>query len=236
MAIVSITIAIMTASSAGSPTPGDFSAPLNDALFSPLNVETDRALTALSETDVNTYIQKQISSMQRINNVTVVQTQITNNLQKTYGQYNWLVFVAQDFNPPKENVSINYFGKGMTSNVIVPPWTVYWTATPPADTDSLPVNVNEDLIRSQLFSCSSTTDGRIIASTVYECMKNTLVSSERSPVAAFMFLSSNPGPNVSIGNSLRLKAFSIRITITCTITITIRIFGRTFTYVIVIHF
>lgn len=176
--------------------------------------------------------------MQKVNNVTIVQTQLTTNLQGVYGnQINWLVFVAQDFNPPKENVSINYVGKGITGNIIVGAWNVYWAATPIADTDLLPLSVNEDLIRSQLFSCSSTTNGQLIASTVYQCMQKSLMSSGRSPVAAFMFLSSNPGPNVSIGNSLRLSIFKIvKITITCTITVTVIIFGRTFTYTIVLHF
>jgi hypothetical protein len=187
-----------------------------------LNAETDRA--ALSVGDVNMYINKLIGSMQQIRNVTIVETRLTTDLHRTYGNgTNWLVYVAQDFKPPKENVSINYFGKGITSNVIVGAWTVYWSATPIADTDSLTVNVNEDLIRSQLSKCSATTGGPLIASSVYQCMQNSLLPSGKIPSAAFIFISSSPGPNVSISNSFRRRCFYfITIDIKCYTTITVR--------------
>lgn len=240
MTVMSIIIAIMAANSVALPTPNEFSAPKGDALFSPLNPETDRAAQSqLSVAGVNSYITSQIANMakQNIKNVSIVQTQLTANLQRTYGDLNnWLVYVAQDFIPPPKNVSINYFGKGITGNIIARPWTVYWATTPRDNSDSLSVEVNEDAIQSKLYSCSSRTDGQLIASDVYQCIKNSLVFSGRSPIAVFLFLSSNPGLNVSLGNSLWLKRiFWRKITITCFVTVTINFWGHTITYTYVVH-
>lgn len=211
MAVLSVIVSIMAVSSVALPSPNEFPASINDALTSPLNA--DRALSVV---DVNTYITKQISSMQGVKDVTKVQTQLTTNLQGTYGnKINWLVYVAQDFKPRQENVSINYFGKGITSNVIVGAWTVYWAATPAAPTDAQRMVANQDVIQSQLSSCSSTVKGPFTAPMVYKCLESSPkpVTSGRNPIAKFIFTSSNPGPNTSIGNSPGLTVSSLRVII-----------------------
>ncbi len=212
MTFMSILIGIMATSSAASSTPDEFAAPMNDALFSPLSSEIDRALTLTYDIEVNANIKTQIDSMQKINDVSILETQITNYLQRAYGQYNWLVFVAQDFNPKEEHVSINYFGKGITSNVIVGTWTVYWAATPVAPTDNQRMVVYQDIIKSQLSTCSSKVKGQFTASMVYKCLENSKkpVTSGRNPIANFIFTSSSPGPNTSIGNSPGLSVSSQR--------------------------
>lgn len=188
----------MVANSAALPALEDFAAPTY--LSFPLDSKTNRA--PLTVADVKTYITKQINRMPKNMNVTSLQSQLINNLTNAYGnQNNWLVLVAQNFKPPKENVSINYFGKGITSNVIVGSWTVYWAATPKAPTDTQRMVVNQDLIKSQLSNCSSIAKGQFTASMVYKCLENSPkpVTSGRSPIAKFVFISSSTGPNTSIG-------------------------------------
>lgn len=214
MVVAVMAVAIMGENSAASPAPGEFSASTYDALSLPLNGEADRAAPSVAV--VNTYITKLISSMQKINNVASVQTQLTTTLQKTYGnEINWLVYVAQDFKPPRENVSINYLGKGSTSNVVVGSWTVFWAATQVSPTDAQRMVVNQDVINSQLSICSSTAKDQFTASMVYTCLEKSPkpVTSGRNPVAKFIFTSSSPGPNTSIGNSPGLTVFSLRIII-----------------------
>lgn len=207
-------VAIMVLNySDGSPTPDEFAGSSNDALSFSWNAETDRALSVV---DVNAYITKQISSMKQVTNVANVQSQLTANLQGAYGnKINWLVYVAQDFNPPQSNVSINYFGKGITSNIIVGSWTVYWAATPVVSTDVQRMSVNQDVITTVLSSCSPTAKGQLTASMIYNCLEKSQkpVTSGRIPIAKFIFTSSSPGPNTSIGNSPGLSVFSLRIII-----------------------
>jgi len=211
MKVMSMMVAITAISSPASPTSDKSVLSSNQQVPSfPLNVDTDRDL---SVSEVNAYITNKIKSMQNIKNVNILQTQLTTNLQLTYGnQINWLVFVAQDFKPSQENVSINYFGKGITSNVIVGSWTVYWAATrrctvAPADVRGMVVN--QDIINSQLSSCFSTVKGQFTASMVYECLETspTPVTSGGNLIAKFIFIFSSPGPNTSVGNSQELNLF-----------------------------
>jgi len=207
-------MAVSGVSSAPSPTPDELAESTNDVLPFRLNAKTDRALTTI----VNTFITKKIIKMPSTNNATVVQTKITNKLQVAYGnQIDWLVDVTQDYKPPKENVSINYFGEGITSNVTIGVWTIYWAATPVASNDTeQPIFVDRDAIKSQLSRCSLGAKGSFTAAMVSKCLENSLtpVTSGRNPIAKFIFISSSQGPNTSVENSPRLGASSGCIVIT----------------------
>lgn len=195
--------------SIGSAAPSEAVA-MDDDDSSFLDHASDRALTVA---EVNTKIGNQLKQMQTINNSTTVQTRLTPYLQVEYkNQYNWLVYVAQNFKPSKENAFIDYSGKGFTGNVIVGAWTVYWAATPIAPTDSQPIIANDAAAKSQLSKCSSssTIKNPLTASMTYTCLKKSPpVTSGRKPVAQFVFLSPDRSPNFSVGNSQGMKAIII---------------------------
>lgn len=228
MTAMLMTIAILTISLTALPTSDETNAALNNVRSFPLEFKSDRA--ALRVTDVNTFITKQINSMQTITNITMVQTRITTSLQVAYGnQVNWFLYVIKNPYPPTfpdQDVSISYLGKGVGSNVSVKPWTVYWTATPVSPSDLQPIIGNEDVIRTQLLNCPSTIGGRFSASILQKCLSNSPITSGRRPISTLIFISANPNSKeISIGSSPRLNTYFLGIRIKIDIDISFKLFG-----------